>query len=261
MRHNSSERFGKSNSEYIFNFRFVIVAFLIGAITGWLMSMPIGPVNAAAISRTLKYNFKFGVAVGVGAAVMDVIYCGGAAQINEFLVASPIINLCFEAAGFGALLFLGIRQLRSKLPSRNEDEEDGGMAKRIAMKNKTIVEPFVIGILLYATNVMAVPEWIIISGLWRSWGVLHTGVLTNAVFALGAGVGTVGWFIVLIGWIARHHRGFQPSTLAKINVGTGIAMLIFSGYFAYAILFETHWDQVRSHAQQNTNRIIDSLNR
>jgi len=225
------------------------------------MSMPIGPINAAAISHTLKYDFKIGLAVGAGAAIMDVIYCGGAAQINQFLVESPVINLFFELAGFAALLYMGIRQLRTKHPGEgNKSTSDvPGMDVVKRLKGKNIAEPFAIGVLLYATNVMAVPEWIIISGLWRSWGVLGSGFAVNAFFALGAGVGTFGWFSVLVGWIARHNRGFQPSTVRKINLGTGIAMLVFSGYFAYAIIFETHWPEVTSHVKENTGRIIDSI--
>ncbi len=240
----------------------MVVAFIVGAITGWLMAMPIGPVNAAAISRTLKYGYKFGLAVGIGAALMDVIYCGGAAQINQFLVESPIINLLFELAGFSALLFLGIRQLQPKTtqeelsPKQKEnnggDDRFAGAMKRMHIQHKSVAGPFMMGVLLYATNVMAVPEWIIVSGLWRSWGLLGSGFSMNALFAAGAGAGTLGWYLILIRWISKRHRGFKPATLRKINLGTGIAMLAFAGYFAYAIAFETHWDQVKSHAEQNT---------
>jgi L-lysine exporter family protein LysE/ArgO len=251
----------------------LIVALIIGAITGWLMSMPIGPLNAAVISRTIKYSARFGVAVAIGAGIMDVIYCGGAAQINEFLVESPVINLFFECAGFLALLILGIRQLTAKTVAHNESYEGNsstdkpGRSERVAdaaihrmhLERKSLLGPFTIGILLYATNVMAVPEWIIVSGLWRSWGLLGSGVDINASFALGAGTGTIGWYLVLIRWIAKRRRGFKPSTLQKINLGTGIAMLVFAAYFAYAILFQTHWGEVQSHFIHNTGSIIDSI--
>ncbi len=226
------------------------------------MSMPIGPVNTSAISRTLKYGYKIGLTVGAGAALMDIIYCGGAAQINEFLVASPVINLLFELAGFIALLLLGIRQLRTKLPSKPPEDAEEHIPFHHQEKKpdgQSFAESFLIGVLLYATNVMAVPEWIIVSGLWRSWGVLGTGVVTNVFFALGAGAGTFGWFSLLIRWISRHHRGFAESTLRKINLGTGIVMLAFAAYFAYAIVFETRWDRVQSHVKQSTGQIIDSL--
>jgi L-lysine exporter family protein LysE/ArgO len=250
----------------------LIVALIIGAITGWLMSMPIGPLNAAVISRTIKYSARLGIAVAIGAGLMDVIYCGGAAQINEFLVQSPVINLFFEFAGFTALLILGIRQLTSKMvahdtshehhvtqePDRGERVAAAAM-KRMHLEKKSLIGPFTIGILLYATNVMAVPEWIIVSGLWRSWGLLGSGVDINASFALGAGAGTIGWYLVLIRWISKRRRGFKPPTLQKINLGTAIAMLAFAGYFAYAILFVTHWSEVQSHFVRNTGSIIDSI--
>jgi L-lysine exporter family protein LysE/ArgO len=245
----------------------LIIALIIGAVTGWLMSMPIGPVNAAAISRTLKYSYKYGVAVGVGAALMDIIYCAGAAQINQFLTESPIINLLFEITGFCALLILGIRQLRARqvrveLPQLPEEETSGdrmaaAAMQRMNLEKKSLVGPFIIGVLLYATNVMAVPEWIIIAGLWRGWGVLGNGFDVNLMFAIGAGVGTLGWYIVLIRWIENRQAGFNPETLRKINLGTSIAMLVFAGYFAYAIIFETHWDQVRLHVKDNTKGYIN----
>ena len=130
---------------------------------------------------------------------------------------------------------------------------------RMHLERKSLLGPFTIGILLYATNVMAVPEWIIVSGLWRSWGILGSGVDINASFALGAGMGTIGWYLVLIRWISKRRRGFKPSTLQKINLGTSIAMLAFAGYFAYAIIFQTHWHEVQSHFEQNSGAIIDSI--
>ncbi|HWF43045.1 MAG TPA: LysE family transporter [Candidatus Kapabacteria bacterium] len=247
----------------------MIVALFIGAVTGWLMSMPIGPVNAAAISRTLKYSFRSGFAVGLGAALMDFIYCGGSAQINQFLVSSPIIDLVFELIGLLALGWMGTRQLRSLRSERKESQNgksevpEGSVAeaamKRIHLNQKSALIPFVIGILLYATNIMAVPEWIIVAGLWRSWGVLGVGFTTNAYFAIGAGIGTAGWYLTLVRWISKHHRGFKPATLQKINLGTGIAMLIFGAYFGYQIIFGTNWHEVKVHFKEDTSGFIIHL--
>src|SRR5689334_8279951 len=92
----------------------MLIALLVGFVSGWLISMPIGPVNAAAITRTIKASYKHGFVVGLGAALMDTIYCGGATQINAFLLRSPIINLCFQISGFGLLIFLGIKSFRAE---------------------------------------------------------------------------------------------------------------------------------------------------
>src|SRR3954465_9598530 len=84
---------------------YMLLALVVGFVSGWLISMPLGPTNAAAIARTINFSYRHGFVVGLGGAFMDMIYCGGATQINAFLLRSPIINLCFQITGFGILLF------------------------------------------------------------------------------------------------------------------------------------------------------------
>src|SRR5687767_481465 len=98
----------------------MIIALIIGIIAGWVISMPVGPVNATAILRTLHYGAKHGFAVGIGAAVMDIIYCGGATQINAYLLDSPILNLSFQSVGFFLLVYLGIKSLLHPSAAKKE---------------------------------------------------------------------------------------------------------------------------------------------
>jgi L-lysine exporter family protein LysE/ArgO len=246
----------------------VILAIIIGFVTGWLVSMPIGPVNASAISRTLRYNYKYGIATGLGAALMDLVYCGGAAQIHQFLRESPIINLVFQLVGFGALVYLGIKTLRTarQQPSVQDSRHEAEVLKqtelemqaqmaKLHIEKKGYLAPFLIGVVLYASNVAAVPEWIFISAFWRGYGLLETGVAVNAAFALGAGLGTAGWFIFLVRYIDKRQRGFKPRTLARINLGSAIALLGFGIYFGYQIVFVTDWNAVTKSFRSNSGMI------
>ena len=245
----------------------MIIAIIIGFVTGWLISMPIGPVNASAISRTLKYGYAYGFATGLGAAVMDLIYCGGAAEIHQFLQASPIINLCFQIIGFGALLWIGIKTVRTStaLPVTRVTEERSEDLARLEMKRLHItpgglLQPFAVGIVLYASNVAAVPEWIFVSALWRSYHLLESGVLINTFFAIGAGIGTAGWFYFLVRFIDKRQRGFKPQTLSKINKYAGIALLAFGLYFLYQIAFKTDWTAVSTSFSKNAQSIQHGIN-
>lgn len=238
----------------------MIAALVTGFITAWVMSMPIGPLNAAVISRTLKYGKKYGTVIGIGASLMDLVYCAGAAQINQFLVESPVINLLFQGIGSLVLLVLGIKQLRAPDASKpmnyeeaNEtgadisDERAEHTVERMHVRRKGYLGAMMIGVLLYATNVAAVPEWIIVAGVWRGWGILAHGVIYNLLFAVGAALGTTAWYSTLIAWINKRKRGFKPTTLGKINVGAGIAMLAFSAYFAIEIVINTDWHVIAEH--------------
>jgi threonine/homoserine/homoserine lactone efflux protein len=238
----------------------MIAALITGFITAWIMSMPIGPLNAAVISRTLKYGTRYGTIIGIGASLMDLVYCAGAAQINQFLVESPVINLLFQGIGSLALLILGVRQLRAPDTSKpmnyeeaNETHPDKSDARaehaveRMHVRKKGYLGAMLIGILLYATNVAAVPEWIIVAGVWRGWGILLHGFIYNLLFAVGAALGTSAWYSTLIRWINKRQRGFQPQTLSKINFGAGLAMLAFAGYFALEIALNTDWQVIAEH--------------
>ncbi len=233
----------------------MILAFIAGFISGWLLSMPIGPINAATISRTLQYGFKFGFAVGLGAAVMDFIYCGGAAQIHEFLSRSPLVNIGFQAAGCIALAWLAVTMLRKKEETKKEADAKSHekevqaehRLERLHLERTSILSSLLIGIVLYATNVAAVPEWLIISGFWRENGFLQTGVLTNGAFALGAGVGTGGWYLTLVRYFNKRKTGFKPHTLYLINRISGYALVLFVLYFLYLIIFTTNWPDAAAH--------------
>jgi threonine/homoserine/homoserine lactone efflux protein len=240
----------------------LITAIIIGFITGWLISMPLGPVNASVISRTLSHSLRYGLAVGIGAAIMDVIYCGFAAQIHQFLLSAPIINLSFQVLGFFVLVFVGYKTLKTKavpVVAATTEERSEELAihelKRLHLSTSGYVESFALGVVLYASNVAGVPEWIFISALWRNYGLLQQGITINAMFALGAGLGTAGWFTFLTRFIAKRQRGFKPSTLSRINLAAGIALFVFGLYFLYQIIFLTNWQQLTGAVKSNSEEI------
>jgi hypothetical protein len=136
------------------------------------------------------------------------------------------------------------------------DRVEAAAMKRMHLRKRGLLGPFVLGVALYATNVLAVPEWIIIAGLWRSWGLLGVGVDVNVFFALGAGIGTAAWYFILVRWIATRNRSFKPSTLRRIDFAMGIAMLIFGCYFGYEIIFGTHWQEVKAHAKTDVGQYL-----
>jgi threonine/homoserine/homoserine lactone efflux protein len=231
----------------------MLIAILIGFVSGWLISMPIGPVNAAAITRTIHFSNRHGFLVGLGAALMDIIYCGGATQINAFLLRSPIINLCFQAVGFAILLYIGIKSLRAERqphpfePSARDTKQEKKAEARVSkmrMKNAGYFASLFLGIVLYASNVSGVPEWVFISAFWHNQGISITGLPNAALFAIAAGIGTAGWFFTLTRFFSKRTSTLKPQTLHIINRVAGIAMLAFGVYFGYQIIFKTDWTRV-----------------
>lgn len=225
----------------------MFAALLLGFVAGWGISMPIGPVNAAAITRTIRYGAKHGFAIGLGAAIMDCIYCAGATQIQLYLQSSPIINLCFLVVGFSLLIILGILSLRTKetTPPTNKSQTTAeGHVEKLHLKTGSIIASSVLGIVLYASNIASLPEWLFISTFLKNIGWLEDGFSASMVFALGAGIGTAGWFFTLSRYFNKRKTTLQPTTLNLINKAAGIAMLGFGFYFGYQIVFTTDWSKI-----------------
>jgi L-lysine exporter family protein LysE/ArgO len=238
----------------------MILAFLIGFGTGWAISMPVGPVNAASIMRTLHYGAKHGAMVGIGAAIMDIIYCAGATQINEFLLRSPIINLSFQGLGMLLLIYLGIKSLKVKREQDKEDVQHEKAAEqrvqKLHVKKGSILASLALGIILYASNIASLPEWVFLTAFWKQQGFLNDGFTIYLVFAIGAGLGTAGWFLTLTRYFSKRKSTLKPKTLVLINKVAGIAMLGFGLYFGYQIAFKTDWSKVNERWHERVGEIL-----
>ena len=53
----------------------ILVAGLTGLISGLLLSIPVGPINLTILNEGARRGFKWAALIGLGATVMEVIYC------------------------------------------------------------------------------------------------------------------------------------------------------------------------------------------
>ena len=196
------------------------------------------------------------------------IYCAGATQINAFLLRSPIINLGFLTVGFGILLYLGIKSFRAEQqphpfePSAKDTKQEQKAEARVNkmhMKTAGYFASFFLGVVLYASNVSGVPEWVFISAFWHNQGLELTGLPNAALFAVGAGIGTAGWFFTLTTYFSKRTSTLKPKTMHIINRVAGIAMLVFGVYFGYQIIFKTDWTRVNQRWDEEVKQKVGSL--
>jgi hypothetical protein len=112
---------------------------------------------------------------------------------------------------------------------------------------------------LYASNVAGVPEWVFISAFWHNQGVPIVGFSDAIAFAIGAGLGTAGWFFTLTRYFSKRSTSLKPRTLHIINRFAGLAMLLFGVYFGYQIIFKTDWARVDERWEQEFKQTEDTV--
>src|SRR5512140_2543875 len=92
----------------------ILVAALTGFISGLLLSIPIGPINLTILNEGARRGFKWAALIGLGATVMEVIYCFIAFTGFASFFSHGYVKAAMELFSFVFLLFLGIKFLSSK---------------------------------------------------------------------------------------------------------------------------------------------------
>src|ERR1041385_180424 len=102
----------------------IVSAVVIGLVSGFLISIPVGPINLAIINEGAKRGFKWGVLIGFGAIAMDIIYCGVAFAGFSGMFSTRLLRATIELLSFLALIYLGIKYLQAtELPATSKSLE------------------------------------------------------------------------------------------------------------------------------------------
>src|ERR1035437_2499766 len=149
----------------------MVLALILGSLIGFATNIPVGPINAAVVMGGIRERFQHGMAIGVGAAFMDALYCTAAMFGVSLLSDNPALSIIFELLAFALMLALGIKSLRTK-----KTLDDLAVAEKKIEAKVTgkfgLHGPFLLGVLLYLANPTFLPYWLGVSGLLQRYGLL-----------------------------------------------------------------------------------------
>src|SRR5215467_5340518 len=92
----------------------ILLAVLTGFVSGLLLSIPVGPINLTILNEGARRGFKWATLIGLGATVMEVIYCFIAFTGFASFFRRGYISAAMELFSFVFMLFLGIKFLLAK---------------------------------------------------------------------------------------------------------------------------------------------------
>src|SRR5687768_14250398 len=145
----------------------ITLAALTGFISGFLLSVPEGPINLTIMNEGARRGFKRAALIGLGAVAMEVIYCAIAfTSFSNLFVGNRFIKAGMELFSFAFMLYLGVKFLMAKhipVHGRIEEKLEERLHPRSAFMTgfvRTMGNP---GVLLFwiilATNFMS-REWV-----------------------------------------------------------------------------------------------------
>jgi len=246
--------------------KLLITGFVIGFAIGFVFSMPpLGPTYFAIIERSLKHQFTNAVSVGVGAGFMDMFYIliayGGVAAIVSLLPSSvtglflkneDMLKIILGLAGCVVVILYGVKIMRTRNSTiieketvqsekfKKKYETVENVFKRTEMgiekithhktaleeKHSDLVGSFLLGIVMCLSSVTLPASWFAVVGYLKSYGLIDSNIFTGILLSIGVLIGTSAWFYLMAKLIMKYSSKIKPSTLNKLNISTGIFLII-----------------------------------
>ena len=200
----------------------LLLAALTGFLSGFILSVPVGPVNATIINEGARRGLSWALLIGFGASAMEVIYCALAFTGFASLFNGVVIKAAMELISFIFMLYLGLRFLKMRTVPTFAPVED---------KIKGRLHPhsaFAVGFVRVMFNPGVFLFWIVLAAYFKSRDWVGTSVGDVCWCVAGVGAGTSMWFAGLSYAVSRGHGKFTEKTLLRMEHGSGIAMLVLA---------------------------------
>ena len=206
----------------------MLVAGLTGFVSGFLLSVPVGPINFTIINEGARRGFRWAFLIGLGAVVMEVVYCALAFTGFASFFTRGYVKAAMELFSFVFMLFLGVKFLLARsIPA----------ATQIETRIEESIHPhsaFMTGFVRVMGNPGVFAFWIILAANFISREWVRPQFLSKLTCIGGVAAGTSLWFLGLSWAISLGHKKFNEQTLLRMEHFSGLGLLLIA--FAHGLL-------------------------
>ena len=200
----------------------MIASFFLGFLTGFLLSIPIGPINLTVIRESLHGHPRRGFMVGLGGVLADAFYCSMA-----FLGFSSLLDQIkslwpFLQFGGGVVVFLiGLHYTLD--PKRGY----APMVHKVEASASHFHKAFPLGFFMGISNISLFVLWGGVNTLFVSNGWVKPDFVTVLICVIGIALGSVLWFASISSLVSKMHYQFGAEIVSKVTRVCGILLVIF----------------------------------
>ncbi len=215
----------------------ILVSGLTGLAFGFLLSVPVGPINLTIINEGARRGFRWAFLIGLGAVVMEVIYCALAFTGFASFFTRGYVKAAMELFSFVFMLFLGVKFLMAQsIPATN----------RIEAQIEEKLHPhsaFMTGFVRVMGNPGVFVFWIILAANFISREWVAPSLMGKLSCVAGVAAGTSAWFFGLSWAVSLGHQKFSERTLLRMEHFSGIGLLLFAFVHGLHII----WQMTKAH--------------
>jgi threonine/homoserine/homoserine lactone efflux protein len=195
----------------------LVSVFVTGLIVGFLIAVPVGPINVLCMRRTIMHGRLVGFVSGLGAAAADLLFAAIAA-FGLVFIYTLLLNERFwlGIGGTAILIVIGIRTLLAE-PPRPQTAPDP----------PNLIGDFTSTFFLTLTNPVTVLSFLAAFTAFGIQGDEQIG-LDDWMLMLGVFLGSAAWWLILTTCVGLFHGRFDDRTLRWANRIAGIVILAFA---------------------------------
>ncbi|MBM3832283.1 MAG: hypothetical protein FJ403_03200 [Verrucomicrobia bacterium] len=200
----------------------LLMASIIGLVAGFLISIPVGPINITILNEGATRGFRWAALIGLGAIAMDFIYCSVAFAGFSGLFTSRLIRAAIELLSFLVMVYLGIKYLLIK-----ELPVTGKSLERVEHRLHPHTA-FMIGFVRVLGNPTVLLFWITLSASFISHEWIEDTWPSKGACVIGMSAGAFAWFIFLSFVVSLGHGKFSTKTLVRMSHFSGASFLVMA---------------------------------
>jgi putative LysE/RhtB family amino acid efflux pump len=210
-----------------------VSSLFIGFGLGLFVGAQPGPVSLLCIRSVLRGALGSGIAIGAGAALIDLLYAGLGLAGAASLLEADALRVAFGLIGAGVLAFIGARTLWAAFRVRlgGEAPEEVGSPRRA----------FATSVAATASNPLTIATWaaIFTAASAASVGDAAGSASGAALMLGGVALGTLTAFTTLSLVISAVRHRFGPRLLTTVDVVAGTGLLGFAGLLGWRAAHES----------------------
>jgi threonine/homoserine/homoserine lactone efflux protein len=224
----------------------IVLAALTGFFSGFILSIPVGPINLTIMNEGARRGFFWAFMIGMGATAMEVIYCFIAFTGFAAFFTRPYIKAAMELFTFVFMLYLGVKFLLAKSVEQ-PPMHFGEKAHKFEARIEERFNPhsaFMTGLVRVMGNLGVLVFWVILSGNFVSRDLVPNNWNGKLACVAGVALGTGAWFVALCWAVSLGHGKFSQKTLLRMEHLSGVGMLalalIHGGIIAHHLAQHRH---------------------
>ena len=201
-----------------------MMALVTGIITGFVMCIPVGPLNLWVINTYLKRNESRALSVALGGSLMDAIYFYVILSGLSFVEMGQNVVFYFQLFGILFIFGWGVKELLTK---EVVIVETGGGREG----PKGLIAGLLTGMFVYTSNPTLILTMTGLGAFVKSLELFpfHQGNIV--IVSLGLGLGSFLWFAFLVKLVAHFQESIRNKYLPCLSrvcggLMVGLALLM-----------------------------------